>query len=111
VVLPARSWRNTDDAEAARVLRAIGDQVIVMDGLFDIDVAGGLFFERKLMLGQPRHARVLSQLLSRQRVDRFTYIARLPAETPRFPHYRRADVWEPGRFIISRWVLETSASR
>ena len=110
VVLPARSGRNADDAEAARVLRAIGDQVIVMDGLFDIDVAGGLFHERKLMLGRPLQWRALSETLARHRVDRFTYIARLPADTPLFPHYRRADVWEPGRFIISRWVLETSAS-
>lgn len=110
VVLPARSGRNTDDADAARVLRAIGDQVIVMDGLFDIEVAGGLFYERKLMLGQPPQWRALSQTLSRHRIDRFTYIARQPAETPRFPHYRHADVWEPGRFVISRWVLETPAS-
>jgi len=110
VVLPARSGRNIDDADAARILRAIGDQVIVMDGLFDIEIAGGLFYERKLMLGQPPQQRALSQTLSRQRIDRFTYIERLPAATPRFPHYRRADVWETGRFIISRWVLEMSAS-
>ncbi|MBK5296945.1 MAG: hypothetical protein JJE40_07295 [Vicinamibacteria bacterium] len=110
VVLPARSGRNADDAEAARVLRAIGDQVIVMDGLFDIDVAGGLFFERKLMLGQPSQWPALSQTLSRHQIDRFTYIARLPGATPRFPHYRRAEVWEPGRFVISRWVRETSTS-
>ncbi len=110
VVLPARSGRNAEDAEAARVLRAIGDRVIVMDALFDIEVGGGLFYERKLMLGRPSQWHALSQALSSGQIDRFTYIARVPADTPSFPHYRRADIWEPGRFIISRWVRETSAS-
>jgi hypothetical protein len=111
VVLPARSGRNADDAEAARLLRAIGDRVVVMGGLFDIEIAGGLYYERKLMLGQPSQSRALSQTLSSGQVDRFTYIARLPAGTPSFPHYRRADVWQPGRFVISRWVLEPPISR
>ncbi len=110
VVLPARSSRNAEDAEAARVVRAIGDQVIVMDEIFDIDVVGALYFERKLMLGRARQWHDLSQTLSSQRVDRFTYVARNATKTPQFPHYRRAEVWEPGRFIVSRWVRETSAS-
>jgi hypothetical protein len=110
VVLPARARRNTEDAEAARVVRTIGDPVIVMDTFFDIEVVGALFFERKLMRAQRRQWRDLSETLSRQRIDRFTYVARLPSVTPRFRHYRRAEVWEPGRFIISRWVRETSAS-
>ena len=33
-----------------------------------------------------------------------------PTATPHFPEYRRAEMWGSGRFIISRWVRETSAS-
>jgi len=110
VVLPARSGRNTDDAEAARVVRTIGDQVIVLDTMFDIDIVGTLYFERTLLLGRQRQWRDLSRTLADRGVDRFTHIGRVPTKTPHFPEYRRAEVWEPGRFVISRWVRETSAS-
>jgi hypothetical protein len=110
VVLPARAGRNTEDAEAARLVRAIGDQVIVMDKMFDIEIVGALHFERKLLLGRPRQWHELSATLSGHGVDRFTLVARAPTRTPSFPDYRRAEVWEPGRFVISRWVRLTPAS-
>lgn len=110
VVLPARAERNSEDAEAARLVHAIDDQVIVMDTMFDIQLVGALYFERKLLLGRPRQWQELSQTLADRGVDRFTHIARYPTDTPLFPHYRRAELWEPGRFIISRWVRETPAS-
>jgi hypothetical protein len=62
------------------------------------------WFERP-MLAHLRHA---VPGFDAHGVDRFTHLARYPAETPRFPEYRRAEVWDSGRFIISRWVLETS---
>ena len=52
----------------------------------------------------------LSRTLARHGVHRFTHLARDPTTTPHFPEYRRAEVWGSGRFILSRWVLETSAS-
>jgi hypothetical protein len=110
VVLPARAARSTEDAEAARMVRAIDDQVIVLDKIFDIDIVGTLYFERKLLLGRQRQWRDLSRTLAAHGVDRFTHIARFPTTTPRLPEYRRAEVWESGRFVISRWVRETSAS-
>lgn len=110
VVLPARAGRNTEDAEVSRFVRAIGDDVIVMDTVFDIEIVGTLYFDRKLVHAQPRHWRELSQALADHGVRQFTHIARPPTDTPVFPQYRRADAWAPGRFIISRWVLETSAS-
>ena len=110
VVLPARIGRSTEDAEAARIVRAIDDQVIVMDKMFEIEVVGALHFERKLMLGRQRQWHELSRALAERGVARFTHVARFPTEPPRFPEYRRAEVWEPGRFIISRWVRQASAS-
>lgn len=110
VVLPARADRNRQDADAARLVRAIGDEVIVMDGMFDIEIVGALYFERKLMLVKPRQWRELSATLAERGVGRFTLVARLPTLAPMFPGYRRAEVWEPGRFIVSRWVREASAS-
>ena len=110
VVLPARIGRNTEDAEAARIVRAIDDQVIVMDKMFEIELVGALHFERKLMLGRPRQWHDLSRTLAERGVAQFTHVARYPAEPPIFPDYRRAEVWEPGRFIISRWVREAPAS-
>ena len=110
VVLPARAARNSEDAEAARVVRAIEDQVIVMDKMFEIELVGTLYFERKLLLAQQRQWQDLSRTLAERDVDRFTYVARSLTTTPHFPGYRRAETWEPGRFIISRWVRDRSAS-
>ena len=110
VVLPARIGRSTEDAEAARIVRAIDDQVIVMDTMFEIQMVGTLHFERKLLLGRQRQWHELSRALADRGVTRFTHVARFPTELPRFPEYRRAEVWEPGRFIISRWVRQASAS-
>jgi hypothetical protein len=110
VVLPVRAARNTADAEAARMVRAIDDRVIVLDKMFEIDVVGTLYFERKLLLGRERQWQDLSRTLAAHGVDRFTHIARPPTSTPRLPQYRRAEVWDSGRFIISRWVRETSTS-
>ena len=111
VVLPARAARGREDAEAARMVRAIDDQIIVLDKMFEIDIVATLYFERKLLLGRQRQWRDLSRTLAAHGVDRFTHIARPPTTTPRLPEYRRAEVWESGRFVISRWVRETSASR
>jgi len=111
VVLPARAARNSEDAEAARVVRAIEDQVIVMDKTFDIELVGTLYFERKVLLAQRRQWEDLSRTLAERGVDRFTHVARVPTVAPSFPDYRRAETWEPGRFIISRWVRDRSASR
>ncbi len=110
VVLPARAGRNTEDREAARIVRTIGDQIIVMDKMFEIELVGALYFDRRIVLARQRQWRDLSKTLASRGVDRFTHVARFPSTTPRFPHYRRAEVWEPGRFIISRWVRETSAA-
>jgi hypothetical protein len=110
VVLPARLARNTEDAEAARLVRAIQDQVIVLDKMFEIEIVGALYFERKLLLGRQAQWSDLSRTLARHGVHRFTHLARYPTTTPHLPEYRRAEVWGSGRFILSRWVLETSAS-
>lgn len=110
VIRPARAGRTAEDAEAARVVHAIGDDVIVMDTMFEIQLVGPLYFDRKVVLGRRRQWKELSRTLAEHDVARFTHVARFPADAPRFPHYRRADVWEPGRFIISRWVRETSTS-
>ena len=113
VVLPARSGRNAEDAEAARVLRAIGDQVVVMDGLFDTPRPRW----RPLLRAQADAgtavpgACALSQALSnRRQVDWFTPASRgYPPPRRAFRHYRRADVWQPGRFVISRWVARAAS--
>ena len=111
VILPARAGRNSEDAEAARLVRAIGDEVVVMDKMFDIEIVGALYFERKLMLPKVRQRRELSATLAERGVERFTFIARFPTTPPDFPDYRRAETWEPGRFIVSRWVRVASTAR
>jgi len=110
VVLPARAGRTAEDAEAARVVRAIGDDVVVMGTMFEIQLVGSLYFDRKLMLNNGRQGHRLSRTLAEHDVARFTHVARFPADPVLFPHYRRAEVWMPGRFVISRWVREASTS-
>lgn len=111
VILPARMARGAGDAEAARLVRAIGDRVVVLETMFEIQLVGTLQFERALMLEQPRQRGELSPMLAAAGVERFTLVARPPVEhPPKFPDYRRAEAWEAGRFVISRWVREPASA-
>lgn len=106
VVLPSREGRANDDAEAARLVRALGDRVIVNDTMFDIQLTGPLYFDRAIMLAQPRQRRDLSRLLAERGVPSFVFVRRPGEGHPAdFPEYRQAGSWEAGRFVISRWVL------
>lgn len=105
VILRAVANRNADDAGAARLVRAIGDRVVVLGTLFELQLTGPLHFERAIMLAEPRQRRDLSRTLAAAGVERFTVVLRPPVEhPPDFPEYRKADEWEVGRHVISRWV-------
>ena len=109
VVLPAREGRANDDAEAARLVRALGDRVIINDTMFDIQLTAPLYFDRAIMLAQPRQRRALSRLLAARGVPGFMFVMRPGAgHRANFPDYREAGSWEAGRFVISRWVLTTT---
>lgn len=106
VVLPAREGRANDDAEAARLVRALGDRVIVNDTMFDIQLTAPLYFDRSIMLAQPRQRRDLSRVLASRGVASFIFVMRPGAgHGADFPDYREAGSWTAGRFVISRWVL------
>lgn len=111
VILRAVANRYADDAGAARLVRAIGDRVIVLETMFELQLAGPLHFERAIMLAQPRQRRHLSRTLAAAGVERFTVVVRPPVEHPPiFPEYRQAEVWEEGRYVISRWVREPASA-
>jgi hypothetical protein len=111
VVLPSREGRANDDAEAARLVRALGDRVIVNDTMFDIQLTAPLYFDRAIMLAQPRQRHELSRLLAEREVPSFMFVMR-PGTGHRadFPDYQEAGSWDAGRFVISRWVLATTAA-
>ena len=112
VILRARAARNIEDAEAARLVRSIGDRVIVLESIFEIDLAGPLYFERAVLLATPRQRRELSERLAAAGVDRFTYVAKPPIEhPPRYPEYRLGESWAPGQYVIQRWVRDPSGGR
>lgn len=110
VVLPARAARNREDAEAARLVRAVPDEVIVIETEFELQLVGPLYFERRVMMARAPQWRELSRTLAGAGVRSFTYVARPPSFLPAFPEFRQADIWTPGRFLISRWVLEPASS-
>jgi hypothetical protein len=111
VVLPSREGRANDDAEAARLVRALGDQVIVNDTMFDIQLTAPLYFDRAIMLAQPRQRRTLSRRLAERGVPSFMFVMRPGAgHGANFPDYREAGSWQAGRFVISRWVLATTGA-
>ena len=111
VVLPSREGRANDDAEAARLVRALGDRVIVNDTMFDIQLTAPLYFDRAIVLAQPRQRRTLSRRLAERGVPSFMFVMRPGAGHPaNFPDYREAGSREAGRFVISRWVLATTGA-
>jgi hypothetical protein len=105
VILRAVANRNAGDGSAARLVRAVGDRVIVLETLFELDLTGPLYFKRAIMMAEPRQRRDLSRTLAAAGVERFTLVVRPPVEhPPDFPEYRQAEAWEEGRYVISRWV-------
>jgi hypothetical protein len=111
VVLPTRVARDREDAGVARLIAAIGDRTVVMDDAFELEVVGASYFDRRVMLIEhPRYWKSLAELLAGVPVDSFIFLARHPELDPIFPGYRRVQVWEPGRFLISRWVREAASS-
>jgi hypothetical protein len=112
VVQRARAARNLSDDAAARLVRGIGDRVVVIETMFEIDLAGPMYFERAVMLAQPRQRTELSKQLAAKGIERFTYVGKPPlAHPPRFPDYRLAEQWTPGQYgqyVIQRWTRASS---
>ena len=109
VVLPARAGRVADNEEAARVVRAIDDRVIVVDSIFEVDVLTALHFRRAVMRVHAWQVESFARAMAAQGVDRFTLVARPPGYLRAFPGYSRAEAWTPGRHVISRWVRDRPA--
>lgn len=112
VVRRARAERNVTDADAKRLVHNIGDRVIVLETMFEIDLAGPMYFDRAVLLALPRQRRDLSAHLAGRGIDQFTYVGKPPlSHPPIFPEYRLAEAWEPGQYIIQRWVRDPSGER
>lgn len=111
VVLPAHVTRRQEDTGAARLVHALGDQVIVLQSPFDISLVAPLYFDRYIMHAPPAWQPELSRVLAAAPVEHFTFVVRSPADAvePHFPGYRQAETWAPGRFVISRWVRQPPA--
>ncbi len=109
VVRRARAARNVEDAEAARLVQSIGDRVIVLETIFEIDLAGPMYFERAVMLATPRQRRQLSAHLAAAGIDRFTYVGKPPIDhPPNYREYRLGEEWRPGQYLIQRWMRDSS---
>jgi hypothetical protein len=105
IVLPLRADRSDDDAQALRLVRAVGDRVIVNETLFDMQLTAPLYFERMIMHANPRQRTALSRALAAAGVEHFTLVLRPGAgHDPTFPDYRQVQSWIAGRFVISRWM-------
>ena len=69
------------------------------------------YFDRAIVLAQPRQRRALSRRLAEHGVASFMFVMRPGAgHRANFPDYREAGRWEAGRFVISRWVLAARAA-
>lgn len=111
IVLPLRADRSDNDAKALRLVRAVGDTVIVNETVFDMQLTAPLYSERMIMLAAPRQRTALSNALSAAGVESFTLVLRSSAgRDQKFADYRRVESWTAGRFVISRWMLETRAA-
>ena len=105
----ARATRNVEDAEAARLGESIGDRVIVLETMFEIDLAGPMYFDRAVMLATPRQRRDLSARLAAAGVERFTYVGKPPIDhPPEYGEYRLGEEWRPGQYLIQRWMRDSS---
>jgi hypothetical protein len=111
VVVPARIGRRDDNAVAARTVRAIGDRVVVVDSIFEVEILTSLHFDRAVMRVHRWQLADFTRTMMAQGVDRFTLVARPPGFLGAFPGYRNAETWTPGRHVISRWVRDPPAAR
>jgi hypothetical protein len=110
IVLPLRADRTGSDAHALRLIRAVGDPVIVNETVFDMQLTAPLYFERLIMHAAPGQRTALSRALAAGGIESFTLVLRPGAgTTPEFRGYREVQSWTAGRFVISRWRLAPPA--
>ena len=105
IALPAWAHRHREDVVALELVRALPDQVIVIDDMLELQVLAPEYLNRTvLMVARPDDWAVLGERLAGAGVTRFTVLAVRAHNGETVAPFRYAESWQKSRHWIGRYV-------
>jgi len=105
VALPTWANRQREDVAALEFVRALPDQVIVIDDMLELQVIASEYLHRTVvMVGRPGDWPTLGQRLADVGVTRFTVLAVRDHSREMVAPFRYAESWRKSRHWIGRYV-------
>jgi hypothetical protein len=105
IALPPWANRQREDVAALEFVRALPDQVIVIDDMLELQVIAPEYLNRTvLMVARPGDWPTLGQRLAEAGVTRFTVLGTRAHDRDVVAPFRYAESWQKSRHWIGRYV-------